>query len=123
MTRKLINTLFVIACLASAPSLAEDGDIRGAGTASCGQWTAYRKPGDLLAAAFESWLMGYLSAFATFQEGGREILGGTDNMAFVGWVSNFCKAHPLDSINSAALALVTEMTRKATAAVHQHPQP
>jgi len=112
VTRKLIGTLLAIVLLSPASSFAEYKSIRGVGTASCGQWTAHRKQRDLLTSAFESWLMGYLSAFATWKEGGMEMLDATDNEAFVAWVSNYCEAHPLDSIDSAALSLISEMARR-----------
>ncbi len=78
----------------------------GDGGDSCGTWTT--KP----TGAQKAWVYGYLSR-ATFNYAG-EILGPVDAGAIIGWIDNYCKAHPLERIASAAGALEIELAKKTT---------
>ena len=54
-----------------------------------------------------AWLGGFLSAYNYFVPGVSDITGGTDFAGLEAWIDNYCSQNPLDSLNVAAVALVT----------------
>ena len=77
---------------------------------SCGEWTAYVAANHDHGAA-GSWIAGYLSRAAIAQD--RDILRLTDFAGVMGWLDNWCAAHPLDRVGLGVVQLELELTRRA----------
>jgi hypothetical protein len=81
----------------------------GAGSESCGSWTANRRGGSIarLSARVQNqqWLFGFLSAFGVAGKG-LDPLHGMDDEGVVAWVDNYCREHPIDSIQDAGVGFV-----------------
>ena len=76
----------------------------GKGTAStCGTWTAERKSSTQWLSA-GNWVLGFMSGPASALD--RDLLGGLDSEAVMGWMDNYCRAHPLDQIAVGATRLL-----------------
>lgn len=83
--------------------------IMGEGTSSCGTWTAARR--DREAYRHEAWVAGFISgvANASITQSSRQAidpLRGVDINGVLGWIDNYCHAHPLDLIENAAWAFI-----------------
>jgi hypothetical protein len=106
MTRVLAVTLGLMVSIAAAPDGADQAVTMGVGNDSCGSWTANRKAHGVREVADISWVVGYLSAAATW--GHVNPLKGTDAEGVWAWMDNYCRAHPLTNIIDAASAFVHE---------------
>jgi hypothetical protein len=86
----------------------------GAGTKSCGDWTAgHYDPNSLEAVAQNAWLGGFLTAADAY--GAPESSAPQQSFnAVTAWMENYCSANPLDTITTAAIALRIELQRRAT---------
>lgn len=84
--------------------------IVGAGSQSCTAWMN-RKKNPVVKAAFESWVVGFVSGLNVGAE--REIVGGGDFTAIVAWMDWRCKSNSLDQIGVAALDLAMELAGNA----------
>ncbi|MEM5389439.1 hypothetical protein VSR68_38655 [Paraburkholderia phymatum] len=82
------------------------------GDRSCGQWTeAHQSPDTSVGSiATEGWVIGYLSAVAT--ERRKDFIVGTDNESIFLWVTNYCRANPLDYVDDASNRLAAELIRR-----------
>ena len=94
---------------------------------SCGAWTkaqGHRPPigaDGLLPATFAdmdlatqmSFVSGFLSAFNYYASNSGNVSNGIDGNGIMAWVDNDRAAHPLDSIATATIALVAELSKKA----------
>jgi hypothetical protein len=78
----------------------------GAGSDSCGTWTANRTPSGIAASPHEQWVVGYLSGVAGWSA--LDPLKGLDGDAVLAWMDNYCRAHPLVMISNAVDAFVRE---------------
>jgi hypothetical protein len=89
----------------------------GAGTRSCGTWTAARHDKQSLQAQVDAvddsaWVLGFLSgigndAWIRLPSGDAvDPLRGTDRDGVLAWIDNYCQAHPLEKIFTAAWAFV-----------------
>jgi hypothetical protein len=89
---------------------AQTSMIMGVGGLSCGTWTEAKREGE--AFEYRAWMLGFLSgigiASITWQPHGQSVdpLTGTDKDGVLGWVDNYCQAHPLDLIAAAGWAFV-----------------
>ena len=66
---------------------------------------------DLLAQT--AWVQGFLSAFNYY--GGAtapNIVTGIDANGVFAWIDNFCAGHPLDTIATASVALISELSNR-----------
>lgn len=113
---KLLLSLAILATALLAGS-AQAATVAGQGTNSCGTWTSWRRAA---AAAetrggiqtdqarwsyqIEQWILGFLSGIAI--RGSVDPLKGTDFEGVWAWVDNYCQAHPLDDLATAAVAFV-----------------
>jgi hypothetical protein len=97
------------------PAASQNVSVRllGAGTVSCGKWTAARKGDDDIskteAAVYFSWAEGYLTAI---QQALPEVNKGvrqTDADGLAGWLDDYCAAHSLDNLAAASQALALEL--------------
>ena len=114
--RKGILSL-VVSLIASHPAVSANGYwILGIGNDSCGQWTASRSRGNSVVREplILSWLQGWLSAESvtvSFASNGKQYLKSTYKDALASWLDNYCKAHPLNTIDDAALVLDEKLLR------------
>ena len=101
-----------------------DGDkvgVLGNGNGSCGSWTRDKS----LNPVQRAWVFGYVTASSQWllpPERGvmRNLAEGTDADGVSAWVDNYCSSHPLETIYSAAEALVVVLGTKWHA---RHPKP
>jgi hypothetical protein len=80
--------------------------IMGLGTASCGSWTAARRSGQAL--GYEQWTVGFAAgtASALGPSKGFDPLRGLDANAVWAWIDNYCRVHPLETVETAAFQFV-----------------
>jgi len=96
--------------------------ILGAGTSSCGSWTANRPydPGpspfvsnqhinDLLTE--EAWLLGYITSYNSSVWKGDNVASETDRNGIFAWVDTYCAAHPTTPLAGAAEDLVDFLSK------------
>ena len=106
-----------LALAAGAPAEAQEAALPpsalvgfGAVTGGCGKWAS--APEDsVVDIGFLSWLVGFVSGVNTLAvvTGRSDFLHGYDGYSLAPWAKNWCKAHPLDQVSSAAEALVAEL--------------
>jgi hypothetical protein len=101
--------------------------VQGEGRGSCGNWTKAQRHrpqigadglmpvtfADMDLATQAAWVQGFISAFNYY--GGAtapDIASGTDANGVFAWIDNYCAAHPLDSIATATIALLTELSQR-----------
>jgi hypothetical protein len=75
--------------------------------ARCGEWTDDRKHDRELELA--QWSMGFVSASNVWNHviHGNDLLkDNTDAYALVGWLDNYCKAHPLERFPNAVMSFI-----------------
>jgi hypothetical protein len=80
----------------------------GIGAASCGKWSEPHTAGALEA----KWVVGFVSGANMFTENDIIDRPEVDYAALMAWMDNYCKAHPLDTVQVAALS-VRELEAKA----------
>jgi hypothetical protein len=83
--------------------------ILGAGNLSCGSWKAHRSSHDAYEATMESWVLGFVTSQNVWETilHHPEMSVNTDADGIFGWIDNYCAAHPLDNLASAAVQLAT----------------
>ena len=79
----------------------------GAGTGSCGTWTADRTKNGVAARQDEQWMVGYLSGVGGWTTD-LDPLKNVDAKAVWAWMDNYCRAHPMIKIMDAGAAFVRE---------------
>ncbi|MCK1438318.1 hypothetical protein [Bradyrhizobium sp. 15] len=105
------RALTVVAMLLLLTTCLKAGStIVGAGSQSCTAWMN-RKKNPVVKAAFESWVVGFVSGLNVGAE--KEIVGGGDFIAIVAWMDRRCKSNSLDQIGVAALDLAMELAGNA----------
>lgn len=86
-----------------------------AGMPSCGAWTSARAYGrsNGEAAQYEKWAMGFESGLNWAKSGARgDVLRNTDTEAAFGWVDQFCRERPLETLLWAVVNLDRELARR-----------
>jgi hypothetical protein len=124
MSDRTLRRFMALVCAAlfshGTPSLAAAAHppaVFGPGAGSCGTWTAGHQSYTALTAGLDAWLLGYLSGYSWWgTKGSDAVFGNTENGAFIGWVSNYCGAHPATTVVQAANALIQDLNRHAHAA-------
>lgn len=81
---------------------------------SCATWTAERAIPDHHEQGQEGWVMGFISGLNAFGPNNGDIARGAKAEGLLGWVDNYCKANPLDSVTTAGFALANELKRRAS---------
>lgn len=111
---KALIALMVVSIVAvSNSSNAQPPILFGVGGESCGSW-ASGKTSAVDVTAHSQWLWGYISAFNVYQYPDHgDVAYGTDWQGLAAWMDNYCLAHPLDTIQSAALNLIVELRGRA----------
>jgi hypothetical protein len=111
---------FALALVAGAPAEAQQAALPsptlvgfGAVTGGCGKWASAPIEG-VVDVGYTSWVVGYVSGVNTLDvlSGKGDFLDGYDGYSLAPWAKNWCKAHPLDLVVSAAVALVTELANR-----------
>jgi hypothetical protein len=100
--RFLLPVALAAGVLLSLPAQAQTYNLIGSGTGSCGTWSADRRQPPPVAFQDEQWVLGFLSGIGFVGDGGDNPLNGVDAAAVWGWMDNYCQAHPLESIATAA---------------------
>lgn len=85
----------------------------GAGTQYCSKWTMEHQTKTVTASQQNAWILGFVSAMNAAEPNEPDFLKQPDADALVDWISNFCRARPLEYIEDAARALVIELMRRA----------
>jgi|SRR5271167_1739262 len=108
---KIISlALGILVPIISTTANAEGVMVWGSGIVSCGSWT--KEPKNTPARhQREGWLLGFLSGYNWYAVNNQALLL-EDGNAFITWVDNYCAAHPLGEIVSAASALIAELQRR-----------
>ena len=108
--------MIALALLAAAQSLSPPSAmVMGVGNVTCGKWTtAAKEPNGSDKYIYGAWIAGYMTAIdaASAREGEPSLLEGLDTDALNGWVGNYCAAHPLNHISTAAVSLFTELAHR-----------
>jgi hypothetical protein len=75
---------------------------------SCGTWSAEQNMAKR--SARESWLMGVVTGYNLYRS--SEAVSAPDTKAMLVWVDRYCAAHPLETLPTAALALINELRKR-----------
>ena len=102
----MIALAVAVALTAAAPSTRM---VSGQGTSSCGSWTEERRSEPMVAIGTTSWVLGYLTAYNAYVAKNGNVQGGADANAIGAWLDNYCAAHPLDDIDTATRALISDL--------------
>ena len=83
----------------------------GVGTRSCGSWVSDKQIDGTTSAITEflgdqQYVLGYIVGFEEFagNELSKNMIISTDVNGVIGWIDNYCVAHPVDTITDAAQA-------------------
>lgn len=89
--------------------------ILGEGTLTCGVWTDRRQAEPNRILPEMAWVSGYVTAMARVDTAltHRQIASGLAGSPIDHWIDNYCTAHPLDKVETAASALVEELKARA----------
>jgi hypothetical protein len=96
---------------ASASDVTGRFQTRGPGTMSCGTWTQEAQTASRY--ANEAWILGFLTAYGRYVFKGSDIARGADNAGLTAWVDNYCAAHPLETVVTAAQLLIEQLAPKS----------
>ncbi|WP_224043905.1 hypothetical protein [Paraburkholderia unamae] len=109
MFRKLAATVVAALTLIAATGV-HAVTIRGVD--SCGEWVEVHKSSapSIGSVTAERWVVGYLSGVATGT--GKEIIKGADNDSIFLFITNYCRANPLDNVADASGSLMDELIRR-----------
>lgn len=102
MAMKRALVLAIAGTLGVATPTAAQFMMIGAGTVSCGRWTALRRSGSALGA--EQWILGFLSGIGYIGDIGVDPLRGTDADGVWGWIDNYCISNPTENLEKAGVA-------------------
>lgn len=106
---KIAATLVIAALPVSAVA------VQGYGTRSCGEWVADQQanPKGFDAVIGRQWLGAYLTGIAMATR--SNVLANTELHSLGLWVTNYCKANPLQDAADAGMALFNTLQARATA--------
>jgi hypothetical protein len=82
--------------------------VYGWGNHSCGKWLASIND-ESERFLYSSWVLGWVSAAGYYDVQGS--LRKTDSDAMRAWIDNYCHDHPLETIDTAASALVRALAK------------
>jgi len=104
--------LLSVALLCSAGKLESaprtTATVYGVGNHSCGKWLATAHDTDEWFDQL-NWVLGWLSAAGYYDVHGS--LRKTDSDAIAAWMDNYCRQHPLKTIEDGAADLVRELAK------------
>ena len=125
MSTRSVLIAGLLGIAATMPARGETRTVLGAGVGvSCGDWSRVRlseqrgsnNVRDLMHLhQMFAWVAGYLSGANEMSQGADFLIErtGTSTAAFEGWIDNYCKANPLDSMAIAAAALKTDLQARS----------
>jgi hypothetical protein len=108
--------VLVVAVLCSPSVRADDVSFSnlGKGLSSCGDWLdkRHKTPSRVIPEA--AWVLGFLTAASQYNvtASPKNIAHGLTVNGIEHWIDNYCAAHPLDTIDTAASALVSELATR-----------
>jgi hypothetical protein len=108
--------VFVAAVLCSPSVRADDATFSnlGEGLSSCGDWLdkRHKTPSRVIPEA--AWVLGFLTAASQYNvtASPKNIAHGLTVNGIEHWIDNYCAAHPLDNIDTAASSLVSELATR-----------
>ena len=82
-------------------------------TDSCASWTESREGDAHLRLEQEGWVLGFITGLNAFGPNSSNVAPGTTATGLLGWVDNYCKANPLDSVTAAGFKLANELKRRS----------
>jgi hypothetical protein len=107
---------YVVRCMVLCASMmlvadaaAETKHMLGLGGSSCGSWT---KASPVTRSLAQQWVVGYLAGLNSQTPDDLDFIKGADFDGLMSWIDNYCRAHPIESINTAANELSTELLRR-----------
>ena len=80
---------------------------------SCGYWVTQRRDGRGGNQGYEGWVLGFISGLNWFGNGDGNVAPGVKADGLLGWIDQYCSAHPLDSITTAGFKLAQELKRRS----------
>jgi hypothetical protein len=108
--------ILAVALITGGVAAAHAYTFMGTGTDTCGSWTANRaenaKPGPLTSGSLRAlqqaeWIVGFLSGIGAMGETkGFNPLNGIDGAGVRAWFDNYCREHPLETIDDAGHAFL-----------------
>lgn len=118
MTRLRVAGSFVAALLVgmvTAPALAQTkADFDSLGVISCGQWLEAGQTG-IWRGEDQMWVLGFVSGMdAGLSTTAPKVSGAgskSDPPSMFAWLDNYCSAHPLDRLTTAAVLLWTALNK------------
>lgn len=104
----------------SCTSFGAETYVGGAGASICGTWSETRRSPMTSETVIKeqlivSWVQGYVSAMNN--EYAKEFPNFTQNFKRIGgdgvtgWLDNYCKTNPINTVNAAAVGLVLELIK------------
>jgi len=117
---KRLSLIVLVLCFTfAAPVTATDKDKKFwvQGPVSCGEWISARKEDRIMVAAFEFWIIGYITAFNAQKPDVYNIMGSTDTRSVYLWMDKYCRENPISYVHSGMQVLTVELwpNRKRTA--------
>ena len=113
---RTITLACIVACLGFPATAATGPDtlVLGEGTMSCGQWVHFRQTTENpdLAKLAAAWVRGFISGVNAATPKGSKVGEGSDPEDNNLWLDNYCKAHPLDELAFASVALWNALAEK-----------
>ncbi len=101
-----VKNLFGVAAFGVAVIATNANALATIGDRSCGQWsTRTQNPYEQIGSG--NWLMGMMTGLAVGTS--KDVLADTDGDSMMLWMDNYCRAHPLDRIGTAATVLYFEL--------------
>lgn len=83
------------------------------GNDSCANWTENRGDRGHRTQALEGWVLGYLTAYNAYADETGSVETSVNATAVLGWVDNYCRANPLDTLMTATLKLIRELEARS----------
>ncbi|WMT74556.1 hypothetical protein [Bradyrhizobium sp. Ash2021] len=103
-------SLATAAVIALSITTAQARDVIGGGSRSCGSWLENQRD-EYFSLYDQAWVAGYLSSYSLHASDQIQL---PDAAAVRGWITKYCRNHPLDEIYKAADELVNELNHRAS---------
>lgn len=101
--------------LLALTQFAHAGEIKGAGATSCGSWIEDRRKNNHFVQL--NWVLGFVSSYNHFAYSGSGpdgVFGNADPNAIAGWLDNYCRENPLDTVYKGSVQLIKELQQRAS---------
>lgn len=104
--------LAALALAASAPAKGIEQIYNFPDVDSCGYWTQHRRQGEGQSQVWEGWILGFIAGLNVFGPNNGNIAPDVQADGLLGWIDQYCTAHPLERITFAGLKLADELKRR-----------